>query len=54
MLRVPLDGKNHILLPNERAWTVFRSELNDFLDADEGRDDAAGAETVSLTGSAGM
>ena len=32
---VPLEGKNHILLANEKAWQIFRSELNNFLKADE-------------------
>lgn len=32
---VPLEGKNHVLLANEKAWRNFRSELNDFLKADE-------------------
>ena len=34
---IPLDGKNHILLPNEKAWEVFRNEFTDFLNADEDR-----------------
>ena len=32
---VPLEGKNHILLANERAWQTFRTELSNFLAADE-------------------
>lgn len=28
---VPLESKNHVLLPNEPAWDVFMSELNTFL-----------------------
>ncbi|MFP4538736.1 MAG: alpha/beta fold hydrolase [Dichotomicrobium sp.] len=28
---VPLESINHILLPDEDAWTMFRGELNDFL-----------------------
>ena len=32
---VPLEGKNHILLANERAWHAFRTELRNFLTADE-------------------
>ena len=32
---VPLEGKNHILLPNESAWRKFKKELSDFLRADE-------------------
>ena len=32
---VPLEGKNHILLASEKAWETFRTELNNFLEADE-------------------
>jgi hypothetical protein len=32
---VPLESKNHILLPREKAWEMFRKEVDDFLDADE-------------------
>jgi pimeloyl-ACP methyl ester carboxylesterase/DNA-binding CsgD family transcriptional regulator len=32
---VPLESKNHILLPHENAWATFRKEVGDFLDADE-------------------
>jgi pimeloyl-ACP methyl ester carboxylesterase/DNA-binding CsgD family transcriptional regulator len=32
---VPLEGKNHILLANEKAWQTFRAELANFLAADE-------------------
>jgi pimeloyl-ACP methyl ester carboxylesterase/DNA-binding CsgD family transcriptional regulator len=32
---VPLEGKNHILLANEKAWQIFRTELNNFLETDE-------------------
>jgi len=32
---VPLEGKNHILLANEKAWQTFRTELGNFLAADE-------------------
>jgi len=28
---VPLESKNHVLLPNEPAWTVFQDELAAFL-----------------------
>jgi len=28
---VPLEGRNHILLPDEPAWAVFLRELTDFL-----------------------
>jgi pimeloyl-ACP methyl ester carboxylesterase/DNA-binding CsgD family transcriptional regulator len=32
---VPLEGRNHILLANERAWKTFKTELHNFLMADE-------------------
>jgi pimeloyl-ACP methyl ester carboxylesterase/DNA-binding CsgD family transcriptional regulator len=32
---VPLESKNHILLPHEKAWSVFCKELDDFLGTDE-------------------
>ena len=32
---VPLEGKNHILLANEKAWQIFKTELCNFLAADE-------------------
>src|SRR5260370_27163312 len=40
---VPLESKNHMLLPQEKAWAMFRKEVDDFLDADKdaGRRDAA-------------
>lgn len=28
---LPLDSKNHVLLPNEPAWAVFQDELAAFL-----------------------
>jgi DNA-binding NarL/FixJ family response regulator len=31
---VPLDGENHILLPDEPAWERFISELHGFLASD--------------------
>ncbi|WP_099864405.1 alpha/beta fold hydrolase [Pararhizobium haloflavum] len=31
---VPLDSKNHVLLPSEPAWTVFQAALDDFLGQD--------------------
>ncbi len=31
---VPLDSKNHVLLPDEPAWAVFHAELADFLEQD--------------------
>jgi DNA-binding NarL/FixJ family response regulator len=32
---VPLDSRNHVLLARDPAWTAFRRELDDFLDAGE-------------------
>jgi pimeloyl-ACP methyl ester carboxylesterase/DNA-binding CsgD family transcriptional regulator len=32
---VPLEGKNHILLANEKAWQTFKTELRNILAADE-------------------
>src|SRR5690606_28697467 len=31
---VPLESRNHILLPHEKAWATFRAELASFLEAD--------------------
>jgi pimeloyl-ACP methyl ester carboxylesterase len=31
---VPLESQNHFLLPHEKAWATFRSELNEFLNGD--------------------
>ena len=31
---VPLQSRNHILLADEPAWQVFRSEVTDFLEPD--------------------
>jgi hypothetical protein len=33
---VPLDGRNHILLEAEPAWTRFLAEMRAFLDAPGG------------------
>jgi pimeloyl-ACP methyl ester carboxylesterase/DNA-binding CsgD family transcriptional regulator len=46
---VPLESKNHILLPHEKAWSVFRRELDDFLGADENIGAAAAKELSDLT-----
>jgi pimeloyl-ACP methyl ester carboxylesterase/DNA-binding CsgD family transcriptional regulator len=46
---VPLESKNHILLPHEKAWSVFRNELDDFLRADEPVKTAATGELSGLT-----
>ncbi len=42
---VPLDSQNHVLLPDEPAWTVLHDEIARFLDADGAAPDrvAAGA-----------
>lgn len=32
---VPLEGRNHILMANEKAWNTFRTELDAFLALDE-------------------
>ena len=32
---VPLESKNHVLLPDEPAWAVFQAELANFLGQDE-------------------
>jgi pimeloyl-ACP methyl ester carboxylesterase len=29
---VPLDGRNHVLLPDEPAWPVFVAEVDRFLE----------------------
>ena len=46
---VPLESKNHVLLPREKAWSVFRKEIDDFLDSDEHIVAAAGKELSDLT-----
>jgi pimeloyl-ACP methyl ester carboxylesterase/DNA-binding CsgD family transcriptional regulator len=46
---VPLEGKNHILRPDEPAWAVFKKELNDFLAADEPADDSMADKFSELT-----
>lgn len=46
---VPLEGRNHILRADEPAWTTFGKELDDFLGADEPRDDIAADALVALT-----
>jgi pimeloyl-ACP methyl ester carboxylesterase/DNA-binding CsgD family transcriptional regulator len=46
---VPLESKNHILLPHEKAWSVLRKELNDFLNADEPIGTASDGELSDLT-----
>jgi TolB-like protein/pimeloyl-ACP methyl ester carboxylesterase/Tfp pilus assembly protein PilF len=46
---MPLESKNHILLPHEKAWETFRKELNDFLNADEQISTAPGSELSDLT-----
>ncbi len=34
---VPLDSRNHILLADEPAWTLFLDELREFMEADRDR-----------------
>jgi len=34
---VPLESKNHVLLPDEPAWAVFQAELAAFLGQDQPR-----------------
>jgi DNA-binding NarL/FixJ family response regulator len=46
---VPLESKNHILLPHEKAWATFRTELNDFLNSDEPIETAPSSELSALT-----
>jgi hypothetical protein len=46
---VPLESKNHILLPHENAWAMFRKELNDFLNSDEQMGTLPGGELSDLT-----
>lgn len=46
---LPLEGKNHILRPDEPAWPTFRAALNEFLSGDEPVDESASAEFAALT-----
>jgi pimeloyl-ACP methyl ester carboxylesterase/DNA-binding CsgD family transcriptional regulator len=46
---VPLESKNHILLPHEKAWSVFRNELDNFLNADEPIEIAGSSKLSGLT-----
>lgn len=46
---VPLESKNHILLPQEKAWAKFRKETDEFLDADEHIDALADSALSGLT-----
>jgi DNA-binding NarL/FixJ family response regulator len=46
---VPLESKNHILLPHEKAWAMFRKEFNDFLNSDEQIGTIPGGELSDLT-----
>jgi pimeloyl-ACP methyl ester carboxylesterase/DNA-binding CsgD family transcriptional regulator len=46
---VPLEGRNHIVRADEPAWSVLRSELDEFLAAEEQTDEAAGGELATLT-----
>jgi pimeloyl-ACP methyl ester carboxylesterase/DNA-binding CsgD family transcriptional regulator len=47
---VPLESKNHILLPQEKAWAAFRMEVDGFLDADEHVGPVADGGLSGLTG----
>jgi DNA-binding NarL/FixJ family response regulator len=38
---VPLESKNHVLLPDEPAWAVFQAELAAFLGQDQPRQSRA-------------
>ena len=46
---MPLETNNHILLPNEEAWEVFRHEINGFLEpeADAGRASDLALDTLT-------
>ena len=46
---VPLEGKNHILLANEKAWQIFRTELNNFLKAGEPAEPVSESKLDALT-----
>lgn len=37
---VPLEGKNHMMLPDEPAWATFTAAVDDFLAGDRETDDA--------------
>ena len=52
---VPLDSRNHVLLPTEPAWAVFHAEVTAFLGSgqqqamDKSQDGLTAAETAVLT-----
>ena len=46
---VPLEGRNHILRPDEPAWPVFKAALNEFLAGDEPLDKSVQAPFGDLT-----
>lgn len=46
---VPLEGRNHILMEGEKAWSTFRSELDAFLAEDEPVDAAGNEGLPDLT-----
>lgn len=46
---VPLESRNHILLPHEPAWALFRRELNTFLRVDALANPPSGSELPNLT-----
>jgi pimeloyl-ACP methyl ester carboxylesterase/DNA-binding CsgD family transcriptional regulator len=41
---VPLEGRNHILMPHEPAWSAFFDELRTFLSSSEGRPEPIGGD----------
>jgi len=41
---VPMEGCNHILLEHEPAWSIFLSEVREFLSRTAGREPSASAE----------
>jgi pimeloyl-ACP methyl ester carboxylesterase/DNA-binding CsgD family transcriptional regulator len=46
---VPLEGRNHILSANEKAWRTFRTELNNFLQDGEPVETPAESDLAALS-----
>ena len=46
---LPLEGRNHILRPDEPAWPTFKAALNEFLGEDEPVDESASSAFAALT-----
>jgi pimeloyl-ACP methyl ester carboxylesterase len=46
---VPLESRNHVLLPHEKAWGAFQQELHEFLNADEQSTAMPSSEAFDLT-----